>query len=682
MTDWIGRTLSKVEIQKLLGHGGMAEVYLGRHTTLNRPVAVKVLHSHLVDDPQVLERFRNEARAVAGLRHPNIVQVFDFDVFQGSPYIVMELLEGKSLADYLQVQLQAGQLLPPATTARLIADLASALDYAHARGIVHRDIKPANIMLRRAGGPINPATPLPADAEAVLTDFGVARIADAGSHTVTGTIAGTPAYMSPEQAQGTPVDGRSDIYSLGIVLYEMLTGRTPFASETETPASVLVKQITAPPPDLACNCPELQAVVDRALAKGREARYQTGAQLAADLHKALGLLTSPSRTQIAQAQAQMTLPKAQAVSPRPAAPIPWLTIVAWAMLLCLLSVAGMSVVGAGILMAPRLLPGRPTTTRPTAAPQSLGNFSFRNGAATMDKVTVSAQLPPLANNQQYKVWLLSSEKETREAVGYLDPDGNLVYVDPAGRNLLGLFDSFEITVQPNPDANPNPSGDIAAHNALSPQSLEHLRHALVAFADAPGQIGLGVGLERDAETLNTTALALQNAQQQGDLAGMRRQAEALVNLIVGKNSPDYGDLDGDGQVVDPGDGYGLLLNGANSGYVEGTLDHAQLAAKAPNASAAANVHVLHVAACVQNLSDWAAQLRDLGKKVAASTTTPAAEPQIAQIVSLSKTFLNGQDLNGNEQIEPIKGEGGAKTALEHAQYMTDLPLLPGKIQAP
>src|SRR5512137_941067 len=265
----------------------MAEVYLGRHTTLNRPVAVKVLHSHLVDDPQLLERFRNEARAVPALRHPNIVQVFDFDVVDGSPYMVMELLEQRSLADYLQAQQQAGQSLPPATTARIIADLASALDYAHARGIIHRDIKPANIMLRRPSGPIDPAKPLPPDAEAVLTDFGVAGIADAGSRTVSGTITGTPAYMSPEQARGIAVDGRSDIYSLGTVLYEMLTGRTPFAGETDTPASVLVKQITTLPQNLSCNCPQLQAVVDRALAKDREARYQTGAEFAAELQTAL-----------------------------------------------------------------------------------------------------------------------------------------------------------------------------------------------------------------------------------------------------------------------------------------------------------------------------------------------------------------------------------------------------------
>jgi tRNA A-37 threonylcarbamoyl transferase component Bud32 len=682
MASWIGRTLSKVEIQKLLGQGGMAEVYLGRHTTLNRPVAVKVLHSHLVDDPQLLERFRNEARAVAALRHPNIVQVFDYDVVEGSPYMVMELLEGRSLADYLQVQRQSKQLLPPATTARIIADVASALDYAHAHGIVHRDIKPANIMLRRAGGPLNLAEPLPPDAEAVLTDFGVARIADAASRTLSGTISGTPSYMSPEQARGLAVDGRSDIYSLGIVLYEMLTGQPPFADKTETPASVLVKQITALPADLPCNCPELQAVVDRALAKDREARYHTAAELSIDLQKALGVSANVSRTRSVQPVSQIPSSRTGASIARPPARISWLTLAGWALVLALLGVAALTVIGAAVIMGPRLLAAKLPVARPTAGTANLGNFAFRTGAANTDEIIVAAQLPPLASDKQYKVWLLSKETETREAIGYLGPDGRLVYVDAAGRNLLGVFDSFEITIQPKPDPSPNPSGDVAASNTLPPQALAHIRHVLSAYPSNPGQIGFGMGLLNDAQIMNTTALAMQSAQQQGDLRGMRQNAEAMVNLIVGKNSPDYGDLDGDGKVVDPSDGFGLQINGANPGYIQGTSEHAQLAAESPDATPNVKLHAGHVEICTQNLSDWATQLRDLGKQIAHSSDTQSAAANVAKVVSLSKVFLNGQDLDGDESIDPVKGEGGTKTAIEHAQYMADLPLLAGKGQTP
>jgi tRNA A-37 threonylcarbamoyl transferase component Bud32 len=682
MAEWIGRTLSKVEIQKLLGRGGMAAVYLGRHTTLNRPVAVKVLHSYLVEDPQLLERFRNEARAVAALRHPNIVQVFDFDVVDGSPYIIMELLEGRSLADYLQAQKPAGRVLPPVTTARIIADVATALDYAHARGIVHRDIKPENIMLRRAGGAIDPAAPLPSDTEAVLTDFGIARIADASARTVAGTIAGTPAYMSPEQAQGLVVDGRSDIYSLGIVVYEMLTGHLPFAQATETPASVLVKHITTLPPNLPCNCPELQAVMDRVLAKDREARYQTAVDFAIELQKALGIVTTLSRTRTLQPVHATAMVQPQSVRLQPAAPIPWLTIAGVGLVLVLLLVAALSFAGAAVIMGPRLLAAKPTGTSPAAGAQGLGNFAFRSGAGHTDSIIISAQLPPLASNQQYKVWLLSRDRETREAIGYLGADGRLDYVDPAGRNLLSTFDSFEITVQPKPDSNPNPSGDLAAHNALPLEALAHIRHVLSSFSSTPGQIGLGVGLLNDAEILNQTALDMQNAQQQGDLAGMHQDAEALVNVIVGQGSADYGDLDGNGKVVDPSDGFGLLLNGASPGYIEGTSDHAKLAADSPDATPNVKLHAGHVEICAQNLSEWAAQLRDLGKQIAHSPDTQSAASNVAKAVSLSKTFLNGQDLDGDESIDPVKGEGGAKTAIEHAEYMADLPLLSGKNQIP
>jgi serine/threonine protein kinase len=290
MSDWIGRTLSKVEIRARLGAGGMAEVYLGHHITLDHPVAVKILHGRLTEDEAFFNRFRAEAQAVAALRHPNIVQVLDFDVTDGCPYIVMELIEGPPLDEYQRALHDAGYTLPPETTVRLIVSLASALDYAHERGIVHRDIKPANVLLRRAwaAGPweygCGDLTPtLPLDVEPVLGDFGVARLPAAAVQTLSGTISGTLAYISPEQARGETVDARSDIYSLGVVLYEMLAGHLPFVVSGETPYALLVKHITEAPPPLPHASPAVQAVLDRALAKDREQRYPKAGDLAADL---------------------------------------------------------------------------------------------------------------------------------------------------------------------------------------------------------------------------------------------------------------------------------------------------------------------------------------------------------------------------------------------------------------
>jgi serine/threonine protein kinase/DNA-binding CsgD family transcriptional regulator len=260
----------------------MADVYIGDHTTLNRQVAIKVLHKHLTGDPTQLARFRAEAQVVAAMRHPNIVQVYDFDIVDDRAYMVMELLPGKSLDEYLDRLHKGGNMLPPETVARIIISLAAALDYAHERGLVHRDIKPGNVILRRESEPLNWETPLTIDVDVVLTDFGLAHLASS-TMTAAGSLIGTPAYISPEQAQGEAVDGRSDIYSLGVMLYEMLAGKLPFDAPTETPFSLIVKHITESPPEIPGINSKIQAVLDRVLAKSRDERYQKAGDFAMDL---------------------------------------------------------------------------------------------------------------------------------------------------------------------------------------------------------------------------------------------------------------------------------------------------------------------------------------------------------------------------------------------------------------
>jgi serine/threonine-protein kinase len=270
-----GRNLGKYRVLEPLGRGGMARVYRAYHPQLDRYVAIKVLRSDLVEEGEFLARFKREAQAVAALRHSNIVQVYDFDVQGGVYYMVMELLEGDTLRTRLNDYRARAEQMPWGEMVRILLDVLDGLAYAHSEGMIHRDVKPANILLTRRG-------------QAVLTDFGIAQIVGGTHHTVSGALMGTLNYMSPEQGLEGECDVRSDLYSLGIVLYEMLTGEPPY--DAETPLAILMKHVNDPlplPHTLNADIPEsLERVVLKALAKRREARYQSAADMALALQGA------------------------------------------------------------------------------------------------------------------------------------------------------------------------------------------------------------------------------------------------------------------------------------------------------------------------------------------------------------------------------------------------------------
>jgi eukaryotic-like serine/threonine-protein kinase len=254
-----------------LGSGGMADVYAAEDTQLGRKVALKLLYRRFAEDAEFVERFRREASSAAGLQHPNIVQVFDRGEWDGTYYIAMECLEGRNLK---QVVRDHGPL-EPALAVDLVLQILKAARFAHRRGIVHRDIKPHNVIVDDEG-------------RAKVTDFGIAR-AGASDMTETGSIMGTAQYLSPEQAQGQPVDARADLYSIGIVLYELLTGAPPF--DAESPVTIALKQVTEDPvPPMQLNpavSPALDAVVLRALRKQPPERYEDADAFIAALEGAL-----------------------------------------------------------------------------------------------------------------------------------------------------------------------------------------------------------------------------------------------------------------------------------------------------------------------------------------------------------------------------------------------------------
>src|SRR4051812_11172673 len=263
------QTLGKYTLGALLGQGGMGAVYRSHHPLLNRPVAIKVMLANIAADPQAHQRFLREAQVVAVLSHPNIVNIFDVDVQDGQPYIVMDFASSGSLA----ARLQAGPI-GLGETLRLAIPLADALAYAHGQGLIHRDLKPANVLLRPDGSP-------------VLADFGLARpaVADSAAQiTATGAVMGTLAYMAPEQFSGRPADARADLYAFGVMLYEMLTGRVPFAGDS---AQIMYGHLQQPPPHPRQLNPALpdpiERLILRLLEKNPDMRPQSAAELAAEL---------------------------------------------------------------------------------------------------------------------------------------------------------------------------------------------------------------------------------------------------------------------------------------------------------------------------------------------------------------------------------------------------------------
>jgi hypothetical protein len=464
---------------------------------------------------------------------------------------------------------------------------------------------------------LNPAVPLPADSEPVLTDFGIARISGGTTQTLTGTILGTPAYMSPEQVRGETVDARSDNYSLGIMLYEMLAGVLPFDPEVDTTASVLYKQANVPPPPLANTSPSIQAVVDRALRKDKDARYQKPGDLAAGFRHAIGggAATVPAPPAPSRA-ATLVVPPNRKRSSRTL----WLGLVAVAVIAICVGAIGVSTLAAVLSQStptseaaasPTSAVVEPTASvavvdGPTAAPAVVDGGALYQDASMQAVVGGVADPGP---GFAFVAWLIGPDETATQLAGAEFSQGSLSisFVDPRGDNLLANYDQFAVSLEPSPDPAPELNGEVRYRSQVPPEILTEIRRLDDSSNGQPTSSSLVAGLRSEAATHDSHLGFSLDAVASNNLASAKQHAEHTINILEGEASEAYGDWDQSGQPENPGDGFGFLA------YLRLALQMAQSELKNPQVS-----------------EDGAAALRSLVAELEAAIALAEDSSEVAQ----------------------------------------------------
>ena len=703
-----GQKLGKYELRRLLGKGGMAEVWEAFQPGVDRLVAIKLMHKHLAHDFDFVERFQREAKAVGRLQHHHIIRVFDFDVENDEYYMVMDYIQGGTLGQYLK---QHGAL-PLIEALRVAAQLADALAYAHQQGMIHRDIKPANVMLmdNSVGFP-------------VLTDFGLARLLRRQPMTITGAMVGTPAYMSPEAISGQKVDQRADIYSLGVLLYEMVVGKTPYRADT--PYGMILKQMNEPippPHDRGVTIPaEVEVLISTALQKEPNERYQNARAFRDAILATLeGLTGKPNESLITSMSHIHPLRRAAVTTKLPAlgstqasSSLDQVAIDSTSPHRLMASVIGgvlaiallMTVMVWGLVEEPTqrvesqvagLDATEPVLTMPTSPPvQSvlglptmtnkskvvlapLGSLRFTdrlldegilraaNCSLELDRVV----LPPAETH--YELWLANDESGRLRNFGPLEVNhGRVAFFAQTDENLLTSYDRVLISIEPNQDTDDTISEQIAFEAALSNDHRAIVQQFLASSERIESK---GVLLGADEETRNALqhGALLQEALNSADLQLARHHAEHVVHILAGQNSRVFNDWDSDGLAQNPGNGVGVAT------YINQALELSQQALTLPELTDTTLVHAQQVLAYNQKSARRTRLALNMALKIFDTYSIEEAQFVSNGLNQTLDELLNGRDEDNNGLIEPTAAEGGILAAYNSGLLMAQLPILAEK----
>lgn len=685
MSSLIGRNLGQYQVRDVIGHGGMASVYLGYRADVDRTVAIKVLPPHPGLNEDAKQRFQLEARTIAKLQHPHILPLYDYGATDDAIlYLVMPYIRGGSLDGIIhEGNLSIEKIM------RLVREISSALDYAHRQGVIHRDIKPANILIDGEGN-------------ALLADFGIVKLTGGDSHLTGTSVVGTPAYMSPEQAQGFDLTTRADLYSFGIVIWELLTGELPFNSDSVM--NIMLKHITEPLPNITSYKPtlppELDAVMKKLLAKNPGDRYVN----ASAFNDAFERAASNHLSAIAQDEtAQFSAPRPDRTTPPPSTPsrvtpaqplhirlssdrapisVPIdptdpnrpntiviqsssgqnnLLLFVIVGIVALIAVAALAMVlsGQNTRQTEPTIQATQQQASATVAPTviariepetNFGRASFSSSGDLLsgDSFNLRAQdFERAPSGKTYIASLVNTASSERLLLGRVTIDavgsGALSYIDPEARFLPALYNAVEITLE---DSAENATfTDVQYHAILPVEINDMMREIFIESEHGYSSRSLLATAMSDARFAQQHAGLAANS---GTLRARHTHNEHTLNILLGGTQ----DFDGSGSGSNPGTKLGLL---PILDRIENTI---AAVTDRPDTPARVQVEAELVRVCVQNVRGWAGEVINFEQSMLLAQTKEASDPDAEQSTTFANRLLAGFDNNENGTIEPFEGECG------------------------